>query len=89
MFVKDYKSKKSFLLYKISKISKSKIVKSTRNKQEMDSKSHNKHLHPLEVTEENESTAILDTYRYVNGRRFHNVTGVEYFMPNDEQVSLK
>jgi hypothetical protein len=55
----------------------------------MDSKSHNKHLHPLEVTEENESTAILDTYRYVNGRRFHNVTGVEYFMPNDEQVSLK
>ncbi|PKK72775.1 S-adenosyl-L-methionine-dependent methyltransferase [Rhizophagus irregularis] len=51
----------------------------------MDSKSHNKHLHPLEVTEENESTAILDTHRYVNGRRFHNVTGVEYFMPNDEQ----
>lgn len=57
----------------------------------MNPNSHNKHSHPLQVTEEeeNESTAILDTYRYVNGRRFHNVSGVEYFMPNDKQVSLK
>ena len=60
----------------------------------MNRSSHNfnQHHHPLEVTddnEKNENTAILDTYRYVNGRRFHNVTGVKYFMPNDEQVCIK
>ena len=60
----------------------------------MDQNPHkfNQHYHPLAVIDENEkseNTAILDTYRYVDGRRFHNVTGVKYFMPNDEQVRLK
>jgi len=59
----------------------------------MDQNPHklNKHFHPLAATDENEkneNTAILDTYRYVDGRRFHNIAGVKYFMPNDEQVRL-
>jgi hypothetical protein len=57
---------------------------------DMDLNLHNKHLHPLEVTDEkSENTTILDTYRYVNGRRFHNVTGVEYFMPTTRRKRYK
>ncbi|CAG8639570.1 3903_t:CDS:2, partial [Dentiscutata heterogama] len=33
--------------------------------------------------ENNSDECILDTFRYIGGRRFHNVTDAKYFLPND------
>ncbi|CAG8563655.1 18676_t:CDS:2 [Acaulospora morrowiae] len=45
----------------------------------------NNNNHPLSPFNLNDDSEILNTYRYVNGRRYHNVPGVDYFLPNDEE----
>ncbi|CAG8444284.1 11040_t:CDS:2 [Funneliformis caledonium] len=40
--------------------------------------------HPLNIMEYN-GESILENFRFVEGRRFHNVEGVVYFLANDEE----
>ncbi|CAG8476157.1 6107_t:CDS:2 [Acaulospora morrowiae] len=42
---------------------------------------NNDDLHYVDSTDANEN--ILDTFRYIGGRRFHNVMDSKYFLPND------
>jgi len=45
--------------------------------------------HPLLINsikdkdEDNFDEFILDTFRYIGGRRYHNVINSKYFLPND------
>src|ERR1700722_6499167 len=57
------------------------MERKTRNLSKNDTKSH-----PLNTTNWKEiDELILENFRFAEGRRFHNVEGVPYFLANDEE----
>ncbi|CAG8746157.1 2176_t:CDS:1, partial [Cetraspora pellucida] len=57
-------------------------TKATMNQTSIDDTFANFDNNNLSI-ENNSDECILDTFRYIGGRRFHNVLDAKYFLPND------
>jgi len=48
----------------------------------------NQEFDSLDPLKPDNTKCILDSFRYINGRRYHNLADVTYLLPNDDKEGI-